>query len=135
MENSLAVPQNFRLVAARGWLAVTVKVAQSCPALSNSMDYTVHGILQARILEWVAFPFSRGIFPTQGSNPGLLHYRQILYQLSHKGSPDWNRGGEHHLFWEFEGDAGRISQSLHVFHSEIENFWRCGVSILPGREA
>ena len=51
------------------------------------MDYTVHGILQARILEWVAFPFSRGIFPTQGSNPGLLHCRQILYQLSHEGSP------------------------------------------------
>ena len=28
----------------------------------------------------------QGIFPTQGSNPGLLHCRQILYQLSHKGS-------------------------------------------------
>ena len=51
------------------------------------MDYTVHGILQARILEWVAFPFSRGIFPTQGWNPGFLHCRQILYQWSHKGSP------------------------------------------------
>ena len=33
---------------------------------------SVHGILQARILEWVAIPFSRGIFPNQGSNPGLL---------------------------------------------------------------
>ena len=29
----------------------------------------------------------QGIIPTQGSNPGLLHCRQILYQLSHKGSP------------------------------------------------
>ena len=29
----------------------------------------------------------RGIFPTQGSNPGLLHCRRTLYQLSHKGSP------------------------------------------------
>ena len=37
-----------------------VKVAQSCPTLCDSMDYTVHGILQARILKWVAFPFSRG---------------------------------------------------------------------------
>ena len=37
-----------------------VKVAQSCPTLCNPMDYTVHGILQARILEWVTFPFSRG---------------------------------------------------------------------------
>ena len=37
-----------------------VKVAQSCPTLCDPMDYTVHEILQARILEWVAFPFSRG---------------------------------------------------------------------------
>ena len=35
------------------------KVTQSCPTLCDSMDYRVHGILQARILEWVAFPFSR----------------------------------------------------------------------------
>ena len=38
----------------------TVKVAQSCLTLCNPMDYTVHGVLQARILEWVAIPFSRG---------------------------------------------------------------------------
>ena len=37
-----------------------VKVAQSCPTLCDLMDYTVHGILQARILDWVAFAFSRG---------------------------------------------------------------------------
>ena len=37
-----------------------VKVAQSCPTLCNPLDYTVHGILQARILKWVAFPFSNG---------------------------------------------------------------------------
>ena len=36
-----------------------VKVTQSCPTLCNPMDYRVHGILQTRILEWVAFPFSR----------------------------------------------------------------------------
>ena len=35
-----------------------VKVTQSCPTLCDPMDYTVHGILEARILEWVAFPFS-----------------------------------------------------------------------------
>ena len=50
------------------------------------MDCTVHGILQARILKWVAFLFE-GIFPTQGLNPGLPHCRWILYQLSHRGSP------------------------------------------------
>ena len=37
-----------------------VKVAQLCPTVCDPMDYTVHEILQARILEWVAFPFSRG---------------------------------------------------------------------------
>ena len=39
---------------------VKVKVTQSCPTLRDPMDCTVHGILQARILEWVVFPFSRG---------------------------------------------------------------------------
>ena len=34
-----------------------------------------------------SFSLLQGIFPTQGSNPGLLHCRWILYQLSHKGSP------------------------------------------------
>ena len=37
-----------------------VKVTRLSPTLCDPMDYTVHGILQARILEWVAFPFSRG---------------------------------------------------------------------------
>ena len=36
-----------------------VKVTQLCPTLCNPMDYRVYGILQARILEWVAFPLSR----------------------------------------------------------------------------
>ena len=48
---------------------------------------SIHGILQARILELVAMPFSRGVFMSQGSNLGLLQCRQILYCLSHQGSP------------------------------------------------
>ena len=78
---------------------VKVKVAQSCPTLCDPTDYTVPGILQARILEWnekkkkrilewVACSLLQGIFPTQESNPGLPHYRWILYQLSYQGSPD-----------------------------------------------
>ena len=43
--------------------------------------------LQARILERVANSLLQGIFPTQGSNPGLLHFSWILYQLGHQGSP------------------------------------------------
>ena len=45
-----------------------VKVAQSCPILCDPMDYTVHGVLQARILEWVTIPSSRG-FPNPGIKP------------------------------------------------------------------
>ena len=41
-------------------MKVKMKVSQPCPTLCDLMDYTVHGILQARILEWVPFPFSRG---------------------------------------------------------------------------
>ena len=64
----------------------------SCLTLCDPMDYSppgssVHGILQARILEWVAIPISRGIFSTRGLKPGLLQCRQILYHLSHQGSP------------------------------------------------
>ena len=39
-----------------------------------------------RVLEWVAYSFSRGIFQTQELNWGLLYCRQILYQLSYQGS-------------------------------------------------
>ena len=65
-----------------------VKGTQSCLTLCDPVDYTAHGILQVRILEWVAYPLLQGIFPTQGSNPGLLHCRLILYQLSYQGSPE-----------------------------------------------
>ena len=47
------------------------------------MDCTVHGIVQAGILAGVgSFSLLQGIFPTQGSNPGLPHCKRILYQLS-----------------------------------------------------
>ena len=39
---------------------VFVRVTQSCPTLCDPMKYRAHGILQARVLEWVAIPFSRG---------------------------------------------------------------------------
>jgi len=81
-------------------VCVCMLVTQSCPTLCNPMDCSppgssVHGILQARILEWVPTPwekgshsFLQGIFPTQGSNLCLLHCRQILYCLSYQGSLD-----------------------------------------------
>ena len=50
------------------WKKVKVKFAQLSPTLCNPMEYIVHGILQARILKWVAFPFYRG-FPSPGIKP------------------------------------------------------------------
>ena len=49
-------------------MKVKVKIVLSCPTFCNPMVYTVHGILQARILEWVAFP-SLGDLPTPGIEP------------------------------------------------------------------
>ena len=68
-------------------MKLKVKISQSCPTLCNSMDYAAHGILQARILGMGSLSLLQGIFLTQGSNPGLPHCRQILYQLSPQGSP------------------------------------------------
>ena len=69
---------------------VKVLIAQSCLILRDPIDcslpsYSFHGILHARILPGCHFLF-QGIFPTQGSNLGLLSCRQILYHLSHHGS-------------------------------------------------
>ena len=69
--------QNVSEVQEGGNACVRAQVAQSCPTLCGPIDYSplgfsVHGIFQARILEWVAFSFSRGIFPIQRSNACLL---------------------------------------------------------------
>ena len=73
-------------------------VSRSCLTLCDPMDYSppgssVRGILQARILEWVAIPFSRGSSQPRDwvrLNLSLLQCRRILYHPSHQGSPnDW----------------------------------------------
>ena len=73
-------------------LTVKVLVTQSCPTLCNPRDYSppgpsVHGILQARILQWAAISSSRGIFLTQGSNLGLLHWQADSLPSEPPGKP------------------------------------------------
>ena len=66
---------------------VKVNVAQPCPTL-HPMAYTgmEYPMEFSRPEYWSGQPFpSPGDLPTQGSNPGLLHCRQILYHLSHQG--------------------------------------------------
>ena len=63
-----------------------VKVKSLCPTLCDPMDCSlpgssIHGIFQARILEWVVISFS-----TQRLNPALLHCRKMLYCLTNQGS-------------------------------------------------
>ena len=70
------------------------EVAQLCPTLCDTMDCSlpgssVHGIFLAIVLEWIAISFSRGIFPTQGSNPGLPHCRQRLYRIVDRRFTAW----------------------------------------------
>ena len=67
-------------------------VAQLCPALCDRMDCSppgsyVHGDSPGKNTGVACHALLQGIFPTQGSKPGLSHCRQILYCLSHQGSP------------------------------------------------
>ena len=72
------------------WLGL---VAQSCPTLCDPMDCSPpdsfdHGDSPGKNTGVGCHALLQGIFPTQGSNPHLLHCRQILYHLSHQGSPN-----------------------------------------------
>ena len=58
-------------------MTVNVKVAQSCPTLCHTMDSKVHGILQAGILEWVAYP-SPADLPDPGIKPGGSPALQVV---------------------------------------------------------
>ena len=71
---------------------VKALVTQLCPTLCDPMDCSppgssVHGIFQARILEWVANFLLQGTFLTQGLNPSLLHWQVDSLPLSHLESP------------------------------------------------
>ena len=68
------------------WVALTVCRGSSRPR-NLTFASCVYRTSQTRILEWAAIPFSR-IFLAQRLNTGLLHCTQILYHLSHQGSPD-----------------------------------------------
>ena len=81
-----------RLIAFLLFCAVLCLVAQSCPTLCDPMNYSlpgcsVYGDSPGKNTGVGCHVLLQGIFPTQGSNPGLLHHRLILYHLSRQGSP------------------------------------------------
>ena len=70
---------------------ITAIIAQLCPTVCNPMDCSppgspVHGDSPGKYTGVACHALLQGIFPTQRSNSGLLHYRWILYYLSHQGS-------------------------------------------------
>ena len=79
----------------RVWMCVRAHtracfVSQSCPTVCDPMDCSLsgsslHGVLQARILEWVAISFARGSSQPRDQMQVFLHCRQMFYQLSHQG--------------------------------------------------
>ena len=71
---------------------VKVKVAQLCPTFCDPMHYTVHGILQARILEWVAFPFSRGSSqPRDWTQVSCIAGRFFTTRATREAQEYWSR--------------------------------------------
>ena len=85
---------SFCFACGVGGLVVVVLVAQSCPTLWDPTDYSPPGSsVHARILcpgkntGVGSHSLLQRIFPTQGSNPGPLHCRQILYHLSYRKAP------------------------------------------------
>ena len=97
-----------------------VLVAQSCLTLCNPMDCSlpgssVHGIFQARILEWVAIPFSRGSSHLRDQTR-VSCIAGGLYHLSHQGSPNvvylyissqsYGFSSSHVWMWELDHKEG-----------------------------
>ena len=66
--------------------SIVVQDAKSCPTPCDPMDYTVHGILQARILEWVAFSFP-GDLPNLGTEPRSSPLRADSLSAEPQGKP------------------------------------------------
>ena len=67
----------------------------------------------------------QGIFPTQGSNPGLLHHRQMLYRLSHQGSPRRH----HQKVLELINEFGKVSgQKINMQRSVVFLYTNSGLA-------
>ena len=92
--SSMSLPV-FLFLKGSFWCGPFFVLLQLCPTLCNSMDCSpagssIHGILQERILEWVAFPFFRGSSPCRDQT--CVSYvsctdRRVLYHWPHLGSP------------------------------------------------
>ena len=94
------------------YYSLKVKVVQLCPTLCDPMDYRVHGILQARIPEWVAFPFSRGSFQTRDRTQ--VSRTAGRFFTKPQGSPMWKTDtfGKTLMLGKIEGGRRRGPQRM-----------------------
>ena len=65
-------------------MRVKLKVTQSCPTLCNPINYTVHGIHQVRILDWVTIPNSR-FLPNPGIEPKRPTFQEVSLSVEPQG--------------------------------------------------
>ena len=72
-----------------GWNTVCVYLEVKWKSLSHVQLFATPWNSPGQNIELGSLFLLQGIFPTQGSHPGLPHWRRILYQQSHKGSPVW----------------------------------------------
>ena len=79
--HNMKVHHGFQILVGE-WMTVT----QSCPIFCDPMNYTLHGILQAKILKWVAFPFSRGSSQLRGQTQVSCIAGRFFYQLNQQES-------------------------------------------------
>ena len=88
-----------------------MQVTQSCPTLYNPVDYTVYGILQAWMLEWVMFPFSRGFSQpkdqTQVSHTAGRFFTSLATSEAHVG--------------KLISGSSAFSKSIQLEHLEVLN--------------
>ena len=105
---------------------VKVKVARSCQTLCDPMDYTVHGIFQARILEWVPFPFSRG-YSQPRDQTGSPALQADSLPVEPKGKPkNTGMGSLSLLQWIFltqELNRGLLHCKLILYQLSYQGTW------------
>ena len=114
---------------------VKVKVAQSCPTLCDPMDYTLHRLLQARILEWVAMPFSRGSSQPRGQMQ-VSHFAGGFFTIwaNREVLPLWSssnfvgRGTQFKCFLNLcfpSSNPNKLKINASLFQSSF-GFWKFG---------
>ena len=101
------------------------------PTFGNPMGYTVYGILQARILKWVAFPLSSG-FPNPAIKLGPLYCKLILYQLSYQGSLKVIRG-ENFISGIFQAGKKNYYRAIYISLHTFRNMLLFFSDHLPGQ--